>query len=149
METVAESSDPVLCEDLMRYIMTMQDKELFAAMLYTCYDLIKPDVALEVAWRQDLQEFVMPYFIQFVKDLTSRVEVVQKGTEDIKKKEDQKAEEQMNRPLDMDMNMMFPGMPQPNVGGPMAIMPAGGNMMNMGGGFNANPNPMGGMGGFQ
>ena len=88
METVAESRDPVLCEDLMRYIMTMQDKELFAAMLYTCYDLIKPDVALEVAWRQDLQEFVMPYFIQFVKDLTSRVEVVQKGTEDIKKKED-------------------------------------------------------------
>jgi len=144
METVAESRDPVLCEDLMRYIMTMKDKELFAAMLYTCYDLIKPDVALEVAWRQDLQEFVMPYFIQFVKDLTTRVEVVQKGTEDIKKKEDQKAEEQMNRPLDMDMNMMFPGMAQPT-GGPMAIMPQGG--MNMGGGFNANP--MGQMGGFQ
>lgn len=54
METVAESRDPALCEDLMRYIMTMKDKELFAAMLYTCYDLIKPDVALEVAWRQDL-----------------------------------------------------------------------------------------------
>jgi len=35
----------------------------------------------------------MPYFIQFVKDLTTRVEVVQKGTEDIKKKEDAKAEE--------------------------------------------------------
>jgi len=54
----------------------------------------------------------------------------------------------MNRPLDMDMNMMFPGMPQPNQGGPMAIMPAGG--MNMGGGFNANPmGGMGQMGGFQ
>lgn len=93
METVAESRDPQLAEDLMRYIMNMQDKELFAAMLYTCYDLIKPDVALEVAWRCDLQEFVMPYFIQFVKDLSSRVEVVQKNTEDIKKKEEVKAEE--------------------------------------------------------
>ena len=68
METVAESKDPALAEDLMRYIMEMEDKELFAAMLYTCYELIQPDVALEIAWRSDLMEFVMPYFIQFVKE---------------------------------------------------------------------------------
>lgn len=114
METVAESRDPALAEDLMRYIMTAQDKELFAAMLYTCYELIKPDVALEVAWRCNLQEYVMPYFIQFVKDLSARVETVQKSTDDIKKKEETKAEEEMNRPLDMDMNFMFPGMGQIN-----------------------------------
>merc|ERR1711881_488260 len=96
METVAESRDPSLAEDLMRHIMNMQDKELFAAMLYTCYDLIKPDVALEVAWRCDLQEFVMPYFIQFVKDLSTRVENVQNQTEDIKKKEQKKQQEEMN-----------------------------------------------------
>lgn len=54
METVAESKDPALAEDLMRFIMEMDDKELFAAMLYTCYELIQPDVALEVAWRSDL-----------------------------------------------------------------------------------------------
>jgi len=29
----------------------------------------------------------MPYFIQFVKDLSTRVETVQKSTEDIKKKD--------------------------------------------------------------
>lgn len=110
METVAESKDPQLAENLLRHIMNMQDKELFAAMLYTCYELVKPDVALEVAWRCNLQEYVMPYFIQFVKDLSSRVENVQKSTEDIKKKEVAKTEEEMNRPLDMDMNFMFPGM---------------------------------------
>lgn len=110
METVAESKDPQLAENLLRHIMNMQDKELFAAMLYTCYELVKPDVALEVAWRCNLQEYVMPYFIQFVKDLSSRVETVQKSTEDIKKKEVAKTEEEMNRPLDMDMNFMFPGM---------------------------------------
>jgi clathrin heavy chain len=54
METVAESKDPSLAEDLLRHIMNMQDKELFAAMLYTCYELVKPDVALEVAWRCNL-----------------------------------------------------------------------------------------------
>jgi clathrin heavy chain len=63
METVAESKDPALAEDLLRYIMTKQDRELVAAMLYNCYELIKPDVALEVGWRCGLQEFVMPYFI--------------------------------------------------------------------------------------
>jgi len=40
METVAESKDPALAEDLMRFIMEKEDKELFAAMLYTCYELI-------------------------------------------------------------------------------------------------------------
>lgn len=102
-------------------------------MLYTCYELVKPDVALEVAWRCNLQEYVMPYFIQFVKDLSLRVENVQKSTEDIKKKEESKAEEEMNRPLDMDLNFMFPGMGM-QMGGPMAIMPAPGMMpgMNMG-----------------
>ena len=63
METVAESRDTALAEDLLRHIMNMEDKELFAAMLYTCYELVKPDVALEVAWRCGLQEYVMPYFI--------------------------------------------------------------------------------------
>jgi hypothetical protein len=36
-------------------------------------------------------EFVMPYFIQFVKDLSSKVETVQKSTDDIKKKEEKQA----------------------------------------------------------
>jgi len=51
METVAESKDAAMAEDLLRHIMNMEDKELFGAMLYTCYDLVKPDVALEMAWR--------------------------------------------------------------------------------------------------
>jgi clathrin heavy chain len=161
METVAESGDPVLAEDLLRYIMTKEDKELVAAMLYNCYELIKPDVALEVGWRCGLQEFVMPYFIQFVRDLSTRVDTVQKTTGDIKKAEEKKAEEAANRPLDMgmDMGFMFPG--QGMNQGPAAIMPApgsmppmggmgmggmgGGAMGGMGGGMGG---PMGGMGGF-
>ncbi len=81
----------------------------------------------------------MPYFIQFVKDLSSRVENVQKSTDDIKKKEETKAEEEMNRPLDMEMNFMFPGLGM-GMGGPAAIMPAPGSMPGMGMGM--------GMGGF-
>lgn len=135
METVSKSKDPALAEDLMRFIMEMEDKELFASLLYTCYELIKPDVALEIAWRSDLMEFVMPYFIQFVKDLSTRVETVQKSTDDIKKKEEKQKQDKLDQPLDMNVaEMMFPG----NMGGPpqpMAIMPDPGMMqpnMNMG-----------------
>merc|ERR1711937_896677 len=132
METVAESKDPAMAEDLMRFIMEMEDKELFAAMLYTCYELIQPDVALEVAWRSDLLEFVMPYFIQFVKDLSSKVETVQRSTDDIKKKEEKQAQEKLDQPLDMNVHeMMFPG-PMGGMQGPAAIMPAPGMMSNMG-----------------
>ena len=76
METVAESRDKQLAEELLRYVMDMEDKALVAAMLYTCYELIRPEVALEIAWRSNIMEFVMPYFIQFVKDTSSRVDTV-------------------------------------------------------------------------
>ena len=67
----------------------------------------------------------MPYFIQFVKDLSVRVDTVQRSTAEIQKKEEVKAEEEANRPLDMNMDMMFPGMSGMNAG-PAAIMPAPG-----------------------
>lgn len=154
MEAVAESQDPALAEDLLRYVMAMQDKELIATMLYTCYELIRPDVAMEIGWRCGLQEFVMPYFIQFVRDMSTRVEKVQKSTEDIKKKEEVKAEEEANRPLDLDMHFMMGGMG--GMGGPIipAIMPAAGSMpgMGFGGGmgsaFTTAPPGMGGMPGM-
>lgn len=154
MEAVAESRDPALAEDLLRFVMSMQDKEMIATMLYTCYELIKPDVAMEIGWRCGLQEFVMPYFIQFVRDLSTRVEKVQKSTDDIKKKEEVKAEEEANRPLDLDMHFMFPGMGG-GMGGGMAalpaIMPAAGSMPGMGmGGFGTGSAGFGtGMSAFQ
>lgn len=113
METVAEAKDPALAEDLLRFLMDMEDKELFAAMLYTCYELIKPDVALEVAWRFGMMEFIMPYFIQFTKDLSSRVDSVQKSTDNIIKKGAEAAENEAQAtpmaPMGM-MGEMFPPM---------------------------------------
>ena len=93
LETVAESKDSSLAEDLLRNIIEMDDKELFAAMLYSCYALIKPDVVMELAWRKDMQEFTMPYMIQTMKDMYNKVENVKKSTEDIKKKEEKVQQE--------------------------------------------------------
>ena len=41
----------------------MKDPEAFAACLHTCCDLVKPDVALELAWRHKVVDFIMPYLI--------------------------------------------------------------------------------------
>lgn len=60
----------------------MEDKECFCATLYTCYDLIRPDVVVELAWRNQLVDFAMPYMIQYfyhsyhkMKELDERTKV--------------------------------------------------------------------------
>lgn len=44
--------------------MTQGKKECFAACLYTCYDLIRADVAVELAWMHGMMDFCVPYLLQ-------------------------------------------------------------------------------------
>lgn len=39
-------------------------KECFASCLFVCYDLIRPDVALELAWVNNMIDFAFPYLLQ-------------------------------------------------------------------------------------
>ena len=48
METAAQSGDAEIAEELLKFFVERGERECFAAALFTCYDLIKPDVALEV-----------------------------------------------------------------------------------------------------
>jgi len=75
METAAQSGEASIAEELMTFFVEKQERECFAALLYTCYDLIKPDQALEVAWTHGLVDFVMPYMIQYFKDYTGKVSI--------------------------------------------------------------------------
>ena len=52
IDTTSESNDGDLCEELLRFFVSVKDKACFTATLYTCYDLVKPDVAMELAWRK-------------------------------------------------------------------------------------------------
>ena len=62
IDTAAESNDAEIAEDLLRYFVeTVNDKPCFTATLYTCYDLIRPDTAIELAWRHGYVDHVMPY----------------------------------------------------------------------------------------
>jgi clathrin heavy chain len=78
-------------QDLLEYFVTSSEKEFFTVCLYTCYDLLRPDIVMEYAWRAGLMEFAMPFFIQVTWELTHRVETVQKKHEDREKKDEIKA----------------------------------------------------------
>ena len=77
MDTAAQSGDAALVDDLINFFVTEGEQECFAACLFTCYDLIEPDVVLEMAWRHGLTDFAMPYVIQFVGEYSKRLSAVE------------------------------------------------------------------------
>jgi len=77
METTAASGHSKQAENLLRYFVEKEEQECFAACLFTCYDLITPDVVLELAWRYDLQKWAMPYMVQVFKEVTTTLEEIQ------------------------------------------------------------------------
>jgi hypothetical protein len=57
-----------------RYFLEQGNKECFAACLFSCYNLVKPDVVLELAWRHNLVDFAMPYLIQVMSEYVKKVD---------------------------------------------------------------------------
>jgi len=157
METACESGNSELAENLLRYFVDNDMKECFAACLYTCYDLIPPDVGMELAWRKGMMDYSMPYLIQVLREYTGRIDALDKKTQ--KKEEAEEKEKSASNDFVADymvnpmmgsmmpgfgnlaignaptpMNMQQPGMAQPGMmqqpGGSMMMTP---NMMH--GGF--------------
>lgn len=73
IETAKDSNDGALAESLLAFFESKGDKESFTACLYTCYNLIRPDVALELAWRARMTDSVMPFMIQSLRDAHLRI----------------------------------------------------------------------------
>lgn len=73
MQYASESKDTELAEELLQWFLQEEKKECFAACLFTCYDLLRPDVVLETAWRHNIMDFSMPYFIQVMREYLSKV----------------------------------------------------------------------------
>jgi len=80
IDTASESADADVAEDLLRFFVSVHDKACFAACLFTCYDLVRPDVAIELAWRNGYTDFVMPYVIQYIRHLHDKVKVLEERT---------------------------------------------------------------------
>jgi len=135
IDTAAESSDADLVEELLRFFVSVQDKECFAAVLYTCYELIRPDVAMELAWKNNFNDFLMPYMIQYMRHTHEKLGKLEQMT--AKKEEEKEEQENSNAP------MMFDGMMGGMGNGPMMLANEAFNPGVGGGGY-----AQGGMGGF-
>eukprot|EP00826_Nyctotherus_ovalis_P009440 TRINITY_DN12497_c0_g1_i3.p1 TRINITY_DN12497_c0_g1~~TRINITY_DN12497_c0_g1_i3.p1 ORF type:complete len:171 (+),score=53.81 TRINITY_DN12497_c0_g1_i3:73-585(+) len=158
IDTARESKSSEIAENLLRYFVSIKKSECFAACLYTCYELIEPDVAVELAWRNGLMEFAFPFFIQSMRDLRNEVGSLNKKVETLQRNEEKKAKEQTNIAHDFmpqqhlqilgpsDNMNAFPGA---GMGGPMGGS-MGGPMGSMGGPMGGGMGmPMGGLGGMQ
>ena len=83
-------------------------KSCFAACLFTCYELIRPDIVLELSWRYGLVEFCMPYMVQTFRTfndkldtLYQKIESQEKKIEDDAKAQEDAKNEQINRAAGM------------------------------------------------
>jgi clathrin heavy chain len=74
--TAATSNSTEVAEELLSYFVDIGNKECFAATLYMCYDLLRPDVVMELSWQHGLNDFYMPYKIQSQRSLVEKVCVI-------------------------------------------------------------------------
>ncbi|XP_018326651.1 clathrin heavy chain [Agrilus planipennis] len=79
MEYTAESKNPELAEELLAWFLEREAYDCFGACLYQCYDLLKPDVILELAWRHKIMDFAMPYLIQVTREMTTKIEKLEQA----------------------------------------------------------------------
>lgn len=144
METVQKSENPDLVEEVLRYFVDIGDKEAFCSCTYICYEYLRPDVVLELAWRAGYIDFSMPFFIQYIKDISLRLYQMEKKEKAKEKKEEEEAEQQAYAPLIVDP-MGGTGLPGfSNMQALPGIQPMGG--MGTMGGMGMGTMQMGGMG---
>jgi len=93
IETASESRKTDVAEGLLEFFVKENLKECFAAALYTCYDSIRPDVALEYAWRYKMIDMAFPFLIQVMREYTSKVDGLIKETEKKKQADEKKSEQ--------------------------------------------------------
>ncbi|XP_008369269.1 clathrin heavy chain 2-like isoform X1 [Malus domestica] len=137
METASQSGDRELAEELLVYFIEQGKKECFASCLFVCYDLIRPDIALELAWMNNMIDFAFPYLLQFIREYTGKVDELVKDK--IEAQKEIKAKEQEDKEVIAQQNMYAQLLPLALPAPPIPGMSGG-----MGGGY-APPPPMGGM----
>ena len=76
MQYACESRNTEIAENLIAWFLEIKRSDCFAGCLYSCYDLLRPDVILELAWRHNIVDFAMPYLVQVMREYLTKVCVV-------------------------------------------------------------------------
>ncbi|CAJ0571334.1 unnamed protein product, partial [Mesorhabditis spiculigera] len=127
IEYAAESQSPEIAEDLISFFLEERLYNYFSATLYHCYDLVHPDVILEEAWKHKIMDFAMPYMIQVMREMTTRLGTLEKQLNE--RNEESKEQAQSGGMMDQQPLMLtygpMGGMPQqmPGYAGGAPVMP--------------------------
>ncbi|XP_042209629.1 clathrin heavy chain 1-like isoform X1 [Homarus americanus] len=116
MEYAAESKNSDTAEELLQWFLENGNFDCFAACLFHCYDLLHPDVILELAWRHNIMDFAMPYLINVMREYVTKVNKL----EDMEKHRSEENETNESKPM---MNM---------IGEPQLMITAGPGMIGPG-----------------
>jgi clathrin heavy chain len=73
IQTASISGSTEVAEELISYFVDIGNKECFAAMLYACFDLLRPDIIMELSWHNGLNDFYVPYQIQIQRQTLEKV----------------------------------------------------------------------------
>ncbi|CAD0096317.1 unnamed protein product [Aureobasidium mustum] len=99
IETAAMSGKGEVVEELLRYFVDIGSRECFVGMLYACYDLIPLHVVMELSWRHGLNDFTMPFMINYMSQQAMAIEQLKKDNEERKSKEVTQKTEEDNTPI--------------------------------------------------
>ncbi|KAJ1841820.1 Clathrin heavy chain, partial [Coemansia sp. RSA 486] len=129
MTTARVSGSTEIAEDLLRYFVESGNPACFSACLFTCYDLVRSDVVMELAWRHGLTNEAMPYFINLVREYQNKVDTLTSEVSDLKAKVERSGGSNGAAPAANGPNQLMgpaglggrlllgPGAPAPNAGG--------------------------------
>lgn len=116
IETAALSSKGDVVEELLRYVscyhhmhlylylpplqfVDIGSRECYVGMLYACYELIRLDIVMEISWRHGLNDFTMPFMINFMSQQASTIEILKRDNEERKAREASQQKEEDNTPI--------------------------------------------------
>lgn len=86
----SESRNIDIAEELIAWFLEDKNYECFAACLFQCYELLRPDVILELSWRHNIMDFAMPYMIQVMREYIAKVDKLEQS-DAVRSEEEQKA----------------------------------------------------------
>jgi clathrin heavy chain len=83
----------------MNQFVDVGNRECYVGMLYACYDLLRPDLILEMSWRHGLNDFTMPYMINMLANTTKELALLKADNEARKAKEKEQEKVEDNTPI--------------------------------------------------
>ncbi|ODO11264.1 hypothetical protein I350_00039 [Cryptococcus amylolentus CBS 6273] len=133
LETAAASKDIAVAEDLAGYFVSIGNKDAFAALLYVCFEFVRPDFVEEMSWRFGLGDYAMPYKLQQQRDQSTKLAALEKELKELKTKsvekeaKDEEPSSLMGSGLGGRLLIGGPtgGPPQPYMNGGLMAQPTG------------------------